>query len=41
MPITGITTLEIRDVIKNKAPGLSPAPGAADPLRGERLLLNG
>lgn len=27
-PITSITTLEIRDIIKNKALGLAPAPGA-------------
>lgn len=27
-PITSITTLEVRDIIKNKALGLAPAPGA-------------
>ena len=42
-PITSITTLEIRDVIKNKALGLSPAPGAKKkgpaPEQARNLLL--
>lgn len=42
-PITSITTLEVRDIIKNKALGLIPAPGAKKtgpaPAQARNLLL--